>query len=108
MTRLDESVEKIVDYIRNSPEYANYRLKKAAVSADPELKAKADRIRMENYELQQISDGNRMLDELDKFMERNESDYAIVEIHDYIEAETVFCLMMQGIIDRVMGELDLQ
>lgn len=46
------------------------------------------------------------MDELDQFMERNEQDYAIVEIHDYIEAENVFCRLMQTIIDRVMGELD--
>lgn len=106
MTKFDDSVEKIVDYIKNSPEYVLFKEKRAVVAADPELKAKADRIRMENFELQQITDEERMMDELDKFMERNESDYAIEEIHDYIEAENVFCRLMQNIIDKVMGELD--
>lgn len=106
MARFDESVEKIVDYIKNSPEYEDFKNKRSVVAYDPELKAKADRIRMENFELQQIADENRLMDELDRFMERNEEDYAIVEIHDYIEAENVFCRLMQNIIDRVMGELD--
>ena len=107
MTRFDDSVEKIVDYIKNSPEYIDFKSKRSAVAENPELKAKADRIRMENFELQQITDETALMDKLDKFMERNEEDYAIVEIHDYIEAETSFCRLMQSIIDRVMGELDL-
>ena len=106
MAKFDDSVEKILDYIKNSPEYIDFKEKRSAVALNPELKAKADRIRMENFELQQISDDDRLMDELDRFMERNESDYAIVEIHDYIEAENVFCRMMQNIIDKVMGELD--
>ena len=106
MAGIDDSVERIVDYIKSSSEYRDYKDKRDAVASNPELKAKADRIRMENFELQQITDENRLMDELDRFMERNESDYAIVEIHDYIEAENVFCRLMQTIIDRVMGELD--
>ncbi len=107
MAGFDDSVEKIVDYIKSSPEYIDFRNKRNVVSADPELKAKADRIRMENFDLRQITDDNRLMDELDRFMERNEQDYAIAEIHDYIEAENVFCGLMQNILDRIMGELDL-
>ena len=106
MAGFDESVEKIVDFIKSSPEYVDFKQKRSTVAENPELKAKADRIRMENLELQRITDENRLMDELDAFMERNERDYAIVEIHDYIEAENVFCTLMQNIIDRVMGELD--
>ncbi|MBQ9505063.1 MAG: YlbF family regulator [Lachnospiraceae bacterium] len=106
MTGIDDSVERIVDYIKGSPEYVDFKNKRSVVASNPELKAKADRIRMENFELQQVTDESRLMDELDQFMERNEQDYAIVEIHDYIEAENVFCRLMQTIIDRVMGELD--
>ena len=62
MAGFDESVEKIVDFIKSSPEYVDFKQKRSAVAENPELKAKADRIRMENLELQRITDENRLMD----------------------------------------------
>ncbi|MCR5625742.1 MAG: YlbF family regulator [Lachnospiraceae bacterium] len=102
---MDDSVQKIVETIKSTPEYTLYKSTRDEIYDDPDLWAKAERIRTEYNEVLSIKDERQIMQALDAFMERNEEDYAITEIHDALEAETGFFKMMQNVIDKLAGDI---
>ncbi|SKB57263.1 Control of competence regulator ComK, YlbF/YmcA [Lachnospiraceae bacterium] len=102
-TSLTGEMEEFVKIIRETPEFKNFQEQKARISEKPELKAAADSLRMENYELQMTASDEEVTEEVLKFADDNEDLYRIPEVHDYLCAEASFCKMMQEVLDCLMN-----
>ncbi len=102
----EDSREQIINFIMGTPEYLDYQRHRENLRRHPELREKANRIRLENFRILENVGKDELFEEYDRFMEQYEEDYSITVIHDYLESEAAFCMLMQSIMDDVMEDIN--
>ena len=95
---VNQAVEQMVQAIRNTDAYMEYRRQLARIKEQPELKKQIDDFRTRNFELQTSKDTN--FDKIDQFTRENEAFRENPLVSDFLAAELAFCRMMQG--DRTL------
>ena len=86
---VNQAVEQMVQAIRNTDAYMEYRRQLGRIKEQPELKKQIDDFRTRNFELQTSKDTN--FDKIDQFTRENPL------VSDFLAAELAFCRMMQEI-----------
>ena len=92
---VNQAVEQMVQAIRNTDVYLEYRRQLERVKEQPELKRQIDDFRARNFELQTNKDTN--FDKIDQFTRENEPLRENPLVSDFLAAELDFCRMMQEI-----------
>ena len=92
---VNQAVEQMVQAIRNTDTYLEYRRQLERVKEQPELKKQIDDYRTRNFELQTNRDTN--FDKIDQFTRENEAFRENPPVTDFLAAELAFCRMMQEI-----------
>ena len=92
---VNQAVEQMVQAIRNTDAYMEYRRQLGRIKEQPELKKQIDDFRTRNFELQTSKDTN--FDKIDQFTRENEAFRENPLVSDFLAAESVFCRMMQEI-----------
>lgn len=92
---VNQAVEQMVQAIRNTDAYMEYRRQLGRIKEQPELKKQIDDFRTRNFELQTSKDTN--FDKIDQFTRENEAFRENPLVSDFLAAELAFCCMMQEI-----------
>ena len=92
---VNQAVEQMVQAIRNTDAYMEYRRQLGRIKEQPELKKQIDDFRTRNFELQTSKDTN--FDKIDQFTRENEAFRENPLVSDFLAAESAFCRMMQEI-----------
>lgn len=92
---VNQAVEQMVQAIRNTDAYMEYRRQLGRIKEQPELKKQIDDFRTRNFELQTSKDTN--FDKIDQFTRENEAFRENPLVSDSLAAELAFCRMMQEI-----------
>lgn len=92
---VNQAVEQMVQAIRNTDAYMEYRRQLGRIKEQPELKKQIDDFRTRNFELQTSKDTN--FDKIDQFTRENEAFRENPLASDFLAAELAFCRMMQEI-----------
>lgn len=92
---VNQAVEQMVQAIRNTDAYMEYRRQLGRIKEQPELKKQIDDFRTRNFELQTSKDTN--FDKIDQFTRENEAFRENPLVSDFLAAELTFCRMMQEI-----------
>lgn len=92
---VNQAVEQMVQAIRNTDAYLEYRRQLGRIKEQPELKKQIDDFRTRNFELQTSKDTN--FDKIDQFTRENEAFRENPLVSDFLVAELDFCRMMQEI-----------
>lgn len=92
---VNQAVEQMVQAIRNTDAYMEYRRQLGRIKEQPELKKQIDDFRTRNFELQTSKDTN--FDKIDQFTRENEAFRENPLVSDFLAAEQAFCRMMQEI-----------
>lgn len=92
---VNQAVEQMVQAIRNTDAYMEYRRQLGRIKEQPELKKQIDDFRTRNFELQTSKDTN--FDKIDQFTRENEAFRENPLVSDFLAAELDFCRMMQEI-----------
>lgn len=92
---VNQAVEQMVQAIRNTDAYMEYRRQLGRIKEQPELKKQIDDFRTRNFELQTSKDTN--FDKIDQFTRENEAFRENPMVSDFLAAELAFCRMMQEI-----------
>ena len=92
---VNQAVEQMVQAIRNTDAYMEYRRQLGRIKEQPELKKQIDDFRTRNFELQTSKDTN--FDKIDQFTRENEAFRENPLVADFLAAELDFCRMMQEI-----------
>lgn len=107
MQEVNDEVSRLIDALKNSRTYLEFEKQKEILKADPELKAKVDAYRTENFKLQNSNDGN-IEERLEAFAEKYADFIEEPKVSAFLDAEVNFCRMMQEVVDRVMNNLDFE
>ena len=92
---VNQAVEQMVQAIRNTDAYMEYRRQLGRIKEQPELKKQIDDFRTRNFELQTSKDTN--FDKIDQFTRENEAFHENPLVSDFLAEELAFCRMMQEI-----------
>ena len=92
---VNQAVEQMVQAIRNTDAYMEYRRQLGRIKEQPELKKQIDDFRTRNFELQTSKDTN--FDKIDQFTRENEAFRENPLVSDFLAAELAFCRTMQEI-----------
>lgn len=104
--QVESSLRALIDTIRNSEVYHNYRAAHQKVAEYPELLEQINEFRRRNFVMQQTLSGEELMEQTDHLA----SEYAGFRenplVDQYLNAELTFCRMKQGMDDLLLKELD--
>ena len=103
---VNQAVEQMVQAIRNTDAYLEYRRQLGRIKEQPELKKQIDDFRTRNFELQTSKDTN--FDKIDQFTRENEAFHENPLVSDFLAAELAFYRMIQEIGLNVTDHIKLK
>lgn len=102
------SIELLVGTIKNTREYRDYEYQKEKVKRFPELKAQIDDFRRRNYELQNYSQSDNLMEDVESLQREYEEFMEKPLVSDFLQAELSFCRFMQDVNLHITEALDFE
>lgn len=106
MSEVDESVNNLIDTIKNSEVYLEYRKQLDLLKLNPELKRQVDEYRKRNYEMQKNDEMD--FGTLAQFQNEFKSFRENPLVDNFLAAELDFCRMMQKINFSITEAIDFE
>lgn len=103
-----ESIDTLVDAIKNTEEYQKYEFQKEKVKRIPELKERIDDFRKKNYELQNSPQSDNLMAEVERFQKEYQSFMENPLVEDFLQAELAFCRLMQDVNVHITAAIDFE
>ena len=92
--------------VEDTAEYKALLEARRELSADPQMEAQVDRLREDNYRLQQSEEAFH-LEAVEAFAAQHDALLHHPAVQAYLQAETVFSRLMRDVLDQVAQELAL-
>ena len=100
---IEESIKGLLEAIKESPEYLEFQKQSDILKKKPELKARVDTFRADNYKVQNECDS----DNLFEVVEQMGKESAELRRHPEVDAELALCKMMQRICIKLGEGIDI-
>ena len=97
MTEVEQAIGNLLSVIKQTKEYEEFRYQLDKINLQPELRRQIDEFRKENFELQNNTPEDQMLQKSEEFEERYQTFRENPLVNDFLAAETAFCRRMQEI-----------
>ena len=101
-------IEALVNVIKSTNEYKDFQFQKEKVKRIPELKARIDEFRKKNYELQNLSQSDNLMEDVERFQRENENFLENPLVADFLQAEVDFCRLMQNVNVHITEAIDFE
>ena len=108
MTEIDNELFTLIEAVKESHTYKEYDRCRKVLKSDPELKARVDRYREENYRLQIMEDDGTLQDKIENFARENMELSEQPRVRAFLDAELALCRMLQEISERVVKAIDFE
>ncbi len=108
MVEVENELFSLVEAVKHSTTFKEYDRWRRILKADPELFAKVNKYRAENYRLQCLEDDGTLQDKIEKFAEDNRELSEEPRVHAFLESEVALCRMLQEITLRVVRGIDFE
>jgi cell fate (sporulation/competence/biofilm development) regulator YlbF (YheA/YmcA/DUF963 family) len=103
---VEQSLDNLIDTIKNDDVYLEYKKQLDLLRQDPELKRQVDDFRKRNYDMQM--DGDLDFAKLDSFREEYREFRTNPLVDSFLAAELDFCRMMQNINFKIIDAVDFE
>lgn len=97
MTEVEQAIENLLSVVRQTKEYVEYRYQMDKINLQPELHRQIDEFRKANFELQNNTPEDQMLQRIEEFEEKYQFFQENPLVNDFLAAEAAFCRRMQEI-----------
>lgn len=104
--RIKNSLDELIDSVKNSDIYRNYEEASEAVGRVPGLQERIDEYRRNNFLIQQNNEGEALLQKLEQFELDTAAFRAEPLVDQYLCAERDFVKLKQDIDNRMLSELE--
>lgn len=112
MDEIEKSVEILLQAVRGSEVYMDYKKQEEKIKANPELMERVNQFRANNYRLQKEAESQGLFRVADNISKESSQLRKIPEVNAYLEAELALCRLVQKIgrtltegIDMMIPEL---
>lgn len=106
--QVEKCTQALIEAIRESREYKEFEKSKAAVAAQPELRAQIDEFRRKTYLMQNSEQSVDLFQEMKRLFEERQELRRNTVISRYLSTELRMCRMLQLISMDVMNVTDLE
>ncbi len=108
MDKIHEAVQALAEAVKESPLYTDYITQRENLEQYPELKAKVYNFRRLNFEIQNNTHENDLLEKIDQ-IEAEYGDFLEEPlVQKFLDAELAFCRLMQEISKNVTEAIDFE
>lgn len=94
--------------VKQSEVYQEYARQLTKIKAEPELYGKVNEFRQKNFEIQNSEAPENMMERMEELDREYEWLREKPVVEDFLQAELVFCRMMQEVDALIVRELDFQ
>ena len=108
MDELDQSIENLLEAIRRTEIYKEYRRQEDRLGQDPELKEQVYRFRASNFRLQNEASDQEIIEVVDRIYHHSRELRKNPKVNEYLDAELAMCKLMQRIAGRITEEIDIE
>ncbi|MBP5608720.1 MAG: YlbF family regulator [Lachnospiraceae bacterium] len=108
MTEIDNELFTLIEAVKDSKTYKEYDRCRKVLKSDPELKARVDKYREDNYRLQIMEDDGTLQDKIEAFARENMELSEQPRVRAFLDAELALCRMLQEITQRVIKAIDFE
>ena len=105
---VQKALEQLAQAIKDSDIYREYRRQSEKVDNTGDMREKIDEYRVRNFELQNSVQTEDLLDKLDAFEREYEKFREDPLVEEFLDAELVFCRMMQEIDVKLAEAMDFE
>lgn len=103
-----EAARDFADKIMTSGTYKEYLYQREKIKKQPELYEKVNEFRQRNFDLQNETDSEDMLDRMEAFEREYEEFREDPLVDDFLRAELAFCRMMQEVYALLADDIDFE
>ncbi|MFG6338987.1 MAG: YlbF family regulator [Lachnospiraceae bacterium] len=103
-----EAARDFADKIMTSDAYREYLYQREKIKKQPEIYEKVNEFRQRNFDLQNETDSEDMLDRMEAFEREYEKFRENPLVDDFLQAELAFCRMMQEVYVLLADEIDFE
>lgn len=107
MDEIDKSVERLLQSVRGSDIYREYKKQEEKLCLNPELMERVNQFRTNNYHLQREAESQGLFRATDKLIKESSQLRKIPEVNAYLDAELALCKLLQRIGRVVTEEIDM-
>lgn len=108
MSEVNNAIEELLRAIKRSQEYVEYRYQLDKINMQPELRRQVDTFRNENFELQNNTPEEELLQKMEQFEEKYQTLRENPLVNDFLAAELAFCRKMQDVNLRITAGLQFE
>lgn len=98
---IDRQVSSLILALQESPEYREYRHQENILGQTPELKARVNHFRNENYIAQSSAKGEEWEATIERLAIESEQLRKIPEVNAYLDAELALCKLIQRTVSKI-------
>ena len=99
--------QKLLEAIKESPEYLEFQKQSDILKKKPELKARVDTFRADNYKVQNECDSDNLFEVVEQMGKESAELRRHPEVNAYLDAELALCKMMQRICIKLGEGIDI-
>ena len=103
-----EAARAFADQIMTSDTYRQYYYQREKIKKQPELYEKVNEFRQRNFDLQNETDSDDMLDRMEAFEIEYDNFRENPLVDDFLRAELAFCRMMKEVYVLLADEVDFE
>lgn len=103
-----KAARDFADKIMTSDTYREYLYQREKIKKQPELYEKVNEFRKRNFDLQNETDSEDLLDRMEAFEREYEKFREDPLVDDFLRAELAFCRMMQEVYVLLADEVDFE
>lgn len=107
MDKIEESVEMLLQVIRGSEVYMDYKKQEEKIMSNPELLDRVNQFRAKNYRLQKEAESQGLFRVAESIVKESSQLRKIPEVNAYLDAELALCKLLQKIGRTVTEGIDM-
>lgn len=107
MDSISRNIQILLTVIKRSEEYLDYKKQEEILRQNPELVARVDQFRADNFRLQNEAERDNLLQVTDQIFQESKELRKIPEVNAYLDAELALCKLIQRIGREVVEGLDI-
>ena len=105
---IEEKIDSLLDAVKNSREYEEYKKQEELLDQDPDLKARVFQFRSNNFRMQNETGRDDLFQVAEQLSRESKELRRNPQVNAYLDAELALCRLMQKICIRLMNVAAMQ
>lgn len=107
MNTVEINTQQLINSIKQSVEYLEYKKCEEQLEQNPELMNRVHEFRAHNFRLQNDTEETQIFKVMDQLSHESEELHKIPEVHAYLQSELAICRLLQKISLEIVAGVDI-